>query len=345
MNKTIFIVDDNDTNLSSAEEALEDIYNVVTMPSAAKMFSMLEKIVPDLILLDIEMPQMDGFEALRLLKKDRRLSGIPVIFLTSLSDVAVEVRGFEMGAVDFITKPFSAPVVVNRLRTHLDMDGLLKERTMRLLNANKNMIFVLANVIENRDETTGGHIERVSEYVRRLVSAMKQRGLYNEQLGGMDPEMVAVASLLHDVGKIYISDVVLNKPDKLTDDEYAVMKQHAKLGEKVIDQIINRSGDDEFFYNAKMFAAYHHERWDGRGYPNGLAGEDIPIQGRIMSVADVYDALTSERPYKRSFTDDEAVEMIMKDAGKAFDPNIAAVFYDIRDELREARIVLQGDAP
>jgi len=336
--KMIFIVDDSDTNLARAEEALEDIYNVMTIPSAAKMFSMLEKFLPDLILLDIEMPQMDGFEALGLLKSDKRFADIPVIFLTSLSDEEVEVRGFEMGVVDFIIKPFSAPVLINRLRTHLDIDGLLRERTARLLNANKNMIFVLADIIENRDANTGGHIERVSEYIRHLVGAMKERGVYEEQLKGLDTDMIVVAALLHDVGKIHISDIILNKPGKLTGDEYEVMKTHAAMGEKVIDQIIMRSGHDDFFYNAKMFAAYHHERWDGKGYPYCLSGEDIPIQGRVMSIADVYDALTSERPYKRAFTDEEAVEIIMKDSGAAFDPAITSIFYAVQDKFKAARI-------
>lgn len=338
MSKMIFIVDDSDTNLSRAEEALEDIYSVMTIPSAAKMFSILEKVIPDLILLDIEMPQMDGFEALKLLKEDKRFTNIPVIFLTSLSDEEVEVRGFEMGVVDFITKPFSAPVLLNRMQTHLDIDGLLRERTSRLLNANKNMVFVLANIIESRDENTGGHIERVSEYVRLLLGEMRKKGIYQEELRGVDIDMMVVASLLHDVGKIHVSDLVLNKPGKLTPEEYEIMKSHAKTGEQVIDQIIQRSGQDDFFHNAKMFAAYHHERWDGRGYPNGLSGLDIPVQGRILAVADVYDALTSERPYKRAMTDQEATDILTKDSGTAFDPAVVDVFCSIKDKFTEARV-------
>ncbi|MCL1819352.1 MAG: response regulator [Oscillospiraceae bacterium] len=337
MQKTIFVVDDNDTNLSVAKEALKEHYRVMTLPSAAKMFALLEKIKPDLILLDIEMPEMDGFQALQRLK-DSRNSDIPVIFLTSMTDPAVEARGFEMGVIDFVTKPFSAPVLQNRMKTHLNIDELIRERTAQLQKLQNAIVFVIADVVESRDENTGGHIERTSTYMRILVDAMLKKGVYADELSQIDLDLMIDSARMHDVGKISISDTILNKPGKLTDEEFSIMKTHTVEGEKVIDQIIARTGGVEFLRNARMFAGSHHERWDGRGYPNNTVGADIPIQGRIMSVVDVYDALVSERPYKKPFTHDEATKIIMDGAGTQFDPNILNVFFEIRDKFAEVEL-------
>ena len=336
--KTIFVVDDSDTNLSTAEEVLEQSYNIMTIPSAARMFTLLEKIQPHLILLDIEMPQMNGFEALKILKESSKYSNIPVIFLTSLSDVASEVRGFELGVIDFIIKPFSAPVLLNRVKMHLSVDQLLRERTARLEKAHKDMIFVLSDIVENRDHGTGGHIERTTEYIRILAEAMISRGTYAEELRTWDMSVVVASSLLHDVGKIGVSDLILNKPGRLTLEEFEIMKQHAQIGEKIIDQIIARTGEDDFLKNAKLFAAFHHENWDGTGYPYGLSGDNIPLQGRIMAIGDVYDALISVRPYKKAFSDEEAVEIITKESGGRFDPKVIEVFHDIREQFKATRV-------
>jgi len=219
MQKTIFVVDDNDTNLASAKEALKEQYRVMTLPSAAKMFAMLEKITPDLILLDIEMPETDGFEALRLLKENSVWAGIPVIFLTSMTDASAEVRGFQLGVVDFITKPFSAPVLTNRIKTHLDIDELIRERTaqlqqktVQLQNLQNAIIFSFADLVENRDHDTGGHVERTATYIRILVDAMAARGVYTDEIEKLDMESFVSSARLHDVGKIAISDAILNKP-------------------------------------------------------------------------------------------------------------------------------------
>jgi len=335
--KTIFIVDDSDTNLSMAEEALDRQYRVMTMPSAAKMFSLLSKITPDLILLDIEMPEMDGFEALSRLKSESLWSNIPIVFLTGRTDAAVEVRGFEMGAVDFITKPFSAPVLINRIKTHLEIDELIRERTAQLSRLQNSIVSVLANIVESRDKGTGGHIERTSAYIKILINEMKKRGVYADIISGWDIEKMISSARMHDLGKISITDLIVNKPGKLTDDEYEIMKTHAEEGERIIDKIIAQTGEGEFLRNARLFAGSHHERWDGKGYPNKLKGEEIPLQGRIMAIVDVYDALVSERPYKKAFTDEEAVHIIMENAGTHYDPKIAEVFYEVRDLFKEAR--------
>jgi len=335
--KTIFVVDDSDTNLSMAEDALDRLYRVMTMPSAAKMFSLLGKIIPDLILLDIEMPEMDGFEALNRLKSESLWANIPVVFLTGRTDAAVEVHGFEMGAVDFITKPFSAPVLINRIKTHLEIDELIRERTAQLNRLQNSIVSVLANIVESRDKGTGGHIERTSAYIKILINEMKKRGVYADVISNWDIEKMISSARMHDLGKISITDLIVNKPGRLTDDEYDIMKTHAVEGERIIDKIIAQTGEGDFLHNARLFAGSHHERWDGKGYPNKLKGEDIPLQGRIMAIVDVYDALVSERPYKNAFTDEEAVNIIMENAGTHYDPKIAEVFFEVRDLFKEAK--------
>jgi putative two-component system response regulator len=338
--KTIFVVDDSDTNLTMAEEALERHYRVMTGPSAQKMFSLLEKMKPDLILLDIEMPEMNGFEAIRVLKANSNWAEIPVMFLTGRTDSSVEVHGFELGAVDFVGKPFSTPVLLNRVKTHLDIDEIIHERTMQLQLLKNGVVSVLADMVENRDKGTGGHIERTTTYIRILINGMLERGVYADELKRWDLETVISSARMHDLGKISISDNIMNKPGKLSDEEFILMQTHVMEGERIIDQIAERTGEGEFLINAKLFASYHHERWDGTGYPRGLAGEDIPLQGRIMAIVDVYDALVSERPYKKAFSEEEALRIIMESAGTQYDPKIAQVFFEIKDQFIEACDVL-----
>jgi putative two-component system response regulator len=335
--KTIFVVDDSDTNLTMAEKALEDRYRVMTMPSAAAMFSFLEKVKPDLILLDIEMPDMDGFQALEVLKSESKWADIPVMFLTGRTDADVEARGFEMGAIDFVTKPFSAPVLNNRINTHLNIDELIRDRTKQLHRLQNSIVSVLADMVESRDKGTGGHIERTSVYIKILMDEMKERGVYSDEIGKWDPEKIISAARMHDLGKISITDIIVNKPDKLTEDEYELMKTHAMEGERIIDEIISKTGEHEFLRSARMFAGSHHERWDGKGYPRGLKGEEIPLQGRIMAIVDVYDALVSERPYKKAFSEEAAVNIIMGNKGTHYDPKIVDVFYDVRDRFKSVK--------
>ena len=337
MQKTIFVVDDNDTNLAMAEETLEDQYRVMTLPSAAKMFALLEKVTPDLLLLDIEMPEMDGFEALRDLKANSKYADIPVIFLTSMTDSSTEVHGFQLGVVDFITKPFSAPVLLNRIKTHLDIDGLIRERTAKIQQLQNGIVLVLADMVENRDQGTGGHVERTASYIEILIKVMLERNIYADTLRNLDLASLAPSARLHDVGKITIPDAILNKPGKLTFEEFEIMKTHCLEGQRIIDQIVSRTGNVEFLENAKKFANAHHERWDGKGYPHGLAGENVPLQGRVMAIVDVYDALVSERPYKKPFTEEEAIRIIMEGAGTQFDPLIAHLFNDVTDKFSEVR--------
>jgi putative two-component system response regulator len=272
---------------------------------------------------------MDGFAAMQRLKAHDAYVGIPVIFLTSVTTPAIEARGFELGAVDFIAKPFSVPVLLNRIKTHLHIDAIIREQTMQLKRLQNGIVHVLADIIENRDRDTGGHIGRTTVHIRALIDAMLARGVYADEMLDWDVDLVVSSARLHDVGKITISDFILNKPGPLTEAEFATMKTHAAEGERIIEQIIYQTGEAEFLRNAKLFAGYHHEQWDGRGYPHGLKELEIPLQGRVMAIVDVYDALVSARPYKRAFTDEEAIRIIMSGAGKRFDPSIVAVFSDM----------------
>jgi putative two-component system response regulator len=341
--KTIFVVDDNTVNLMTADKTLSDWYNVITIASASTMFDFLKNTIPDLILLDILMPDVDGFEALRNLRADKRYMHIPVIFLTSKNDANTEALGFEMGVIDFISKPFSGPVLLNRIKTHLHIEEIiaertaiiseqtemLRQRTERLLRLQKSMITVLASMVENRDRLTGEHITRTTGYIKILIDEMFKRGLYVDEMKNWDIDVVISSSRMHDLGKIAVTDLILNKPGKLTEEEFEIIKTHASEGEKIIDEIIKESGDEAFLQNAKLFAGYHHERWDGMGYPRRLKETEIPLQGRIMAIADVYDALVSERPYKSAFTHEKAVEIILENRGKQFDPKIIDVFNEV----------------
>jgi len=343
--KTIFVVDDSDTCLSKVEEVLESQYRVMTLPSAAKMFAMLEKIEPDLILLDISMPEMDGYTALRLLKNDKKTADIPVIFLTGQSDALVEAHSFDLGVIDFIIKPFSSLVLLNRIKMHIDVDSVIRERTQHLEQQTKqmeslyeNIISILADVVESRDQSTGGHIERTTIQTKILIDALKECNVYADEISNWNSDLVASSARLHDIGKIAIPDSILNKPDKLNDEEFEIMKNHVKAGEQIIDKIISKTKEETFWNNAKIFASYHHERWDGKGYPRGLKGLDIPLQGRILAVVDVYDALISERVYKKAFNHEKATEIIKAESGKQFDPKIVEVFCKVHERFMNVSV-------
>ena len=223
----------------------------------------------------------------------------------------------------------------------LAIDELIRERTLQLqqkinqlMTLQNELVFVLADMVENRDKSTGGHIERTTSYIKILIEAMHASGVLDEEIRDTDKEQLISSSRLHDIGKITISDAILNKPGKLTNEEFETMKTHAAQGVRIIDQIVSRTEDVEFLRNAKLFAGYHHERWDGRGYPFGLAKEEIPLLGRIMAIVDVFDALVSERPYKRPFPPDEAIQIIMDCSETQFDPLIAELFFEAREKFK-----------
>jgi putative two-component system response regulator len=336
--KIVFIVDDSDTSLSIAKKALENQYRVLTMSSGARMLKFLEKIIPDLIILDIQMPEMDGFEAIKILKSRPLYAQIPVIFLTSSSDSDIEAKGFELGAVDFILKPFSALVLLNRIKMQLDIEDVIGERIKNVKSLQNNFMAIIANTIEERDKDTAGHNDRIAADIKILLTAMKERAVYADEISGWDIDKVASAARLHDMGKINILETILNKPGKLDDNEYNQIKTHPAAGVNLIDSISKQTGEDDFLYNAKLIAQHHHERWDGTGYPRGLKGTDIPLQGRIMAVIDAYDALVSKRPYKEPLSSEEAAKIISSNSGTQFDPKIIEVFITIQEHLKKETV-------
>jgi len=268
------------------------------------------------------------------MKTNDAYANIPVIFLTSMTDVSSEIRGFQLGAVDFITKPFSPPILLNRIKTHLHIDEIIQERTAQVKRLNNAIISSFADIVDSRDNDADGQVDRTSGYIEILVNAMIERGVHNETLKGMDLESFISSARLHDIGKLAISDDILSKPGKLDNDEFEVMKTHGSAGEEIIDQMASRADDDGFLQNAKLFAGYHHERWDGTGYPYQLRENKIPLQGRIMAIVDVYDALVSERPYKKPYTHEEAIGIIEAGAGSHFDPILVDVFLEVADKFK-----------
>jgi len=314
-------------------------YRIYASSDGEDAIETAEEFMPDIILLDIIMPGMDGYEVITALQASEKTCHIPVIFITGLDNIQAEEKGLALGAVDYITKPFNSAITKLRVRSNIKLINnvrTLQERTDKLLRLQNSMTSVLASMVENRDKLTGKHIEQTAAFLKILLEAMVDHGIYAEQMEGWDLDVIVSSSRLHDIGKIAVSDIILNKPGRLTADEYERMKTHAIEGERIITDIIAESGEDEgFLQNAKIFACSHHERWDGTGYPRGLEGTDIPLLGRIMAIPDVYDALVSDRPYKQAFTHERAKEIILEGKGNHFDPLIVDVFLEVGDLFEE----------
>ena len=328
MQKTIFVVDDNDTNLTQAKQVLEGRYRVFTLPSAEKLFVLLEKIHPDMILLDIEMPgRFNGFDAIVKLKESPDWQNIPVLFLTAWHEEMMVADGLDLGALDFILKPFPSPILLKRVENYLEMDALAKNRP-EILRIEKDIISLVSNLIEIRDKTAGGHVYRISEYTRNLIEAMLARGVYAKELQHWNMDNVLVAAMLHDVGKIVVCDTILNKPNQFTIEDYSEVWDHASAGERFIDELISNTGDDVFWQHVKHFVGYHHEKWDGSGYPHELKGEQIPLEARILAPVDMYDMLISGRPNRPALGHTQAIKYMQRESAARFDPKVAEVFMD-----------------
>jgi len=333
--KTIFLVDDNVTNLTVGKNALVGHYKVFTINSGAALLKFLEKTIPDLILLDVEMPEMSGYDAIKIIKAKEETKDIPIIFLTAKTDGDSELEGLSLGAIDYITKPFSTPLLLRRIETHLTLSNYNKHlqemvaaKTKSVLELQNAIIKTIAELVECRDHITGGHIERTTYYLGALLDAISK-----EKIADWDLKLLLLSAQLHDVGKISVKDNILQKEGKLTDDEFAEIKKHAAFGEDIIEKIKKKTTEQAFLEYAEIFAATHHEKWDGSGYPRGLKGEEIPLQGRLMAIADVYDALVSERSYKKPYTHEEAVNIIKEGKGTHFDPDLIEVFLKAADEF------------
>ena len=350
----IMLVDDDAPTLVMGKDMLKRRFEVYPLPSAAKLFETLEHVSPHMILLDIEMPEMNGYEAMRRLRADARLAEIPVIFVTARTDEDSELEGLSLGAVDYVLKPFSAPLLLKRIENHLeaalrkkelarynaDLQGMVHQQGGRIVDLQNSVLCTVANLVEFRDDVTGSHISRTREYLRLLIEALAREDLYQEKVSGWDMALLLSSSQLHDVGKIAISDAILNKPGKLTPEEFGIMKTHVAIGIRIIEKIEENTAEHAFLRHAKVFAATHHEKWDGSGYPLGLSGEQIPLEGRLMAIADVYDALISQRPYKPPLDIAEANASIIEGSGKHFDPSLVEVFRKVSDGF--AGIVEKG---
>jgi putative two-component system response regulator len=341
------LVDDNAANLAMGKAMLKDIYEVYPCPSAKKLFDLLQHITPDLILLDILMPEMDGCEVIRLLKADARLADIPVIFLTSRSGEHSELEGLNLGAIDYVIKPFSAPLLLKRIENHLlieaqkkelqnyndNLQQMVQDKTAQVLELQNAVLSTVADMVECKDNRTGGHVVRTQMYIELLVNRMLEEKIYDDILLSWDLDLLIQSAQLHDVGKIAISDALLNKPGKLTPEEFEEMKKHVSIGVAAIDRIAKKTSERAFLRHARSMVGAHHEKWDGSGYPAGLRGDDIPLEGRLMAIADVYDALISLRPYKAPLTTQEAGEVMRAGRGSHFDPALIDVFCMVADDF------------
>jgi len=343
----IILVDDNPANLKVGKSVLSQKYTVATAPSAEKMFSLMESNNPAMILLDIDMPQINGYETIKILKSKPETKDIPVIFVTGKTNSDDELTGLSLGAIDYITKPFQPALLLKRIEVHLlveaqkkelkyfneNLQRMVEEKTESVIELQNALLKTMAELVECRDDITGGHIERTQRGIKILLEEIEKSGIYAEETKGWDLDLLLQSSQLHDVGKISINDVILKKPEKLNEQEFDEMKKHASFGEEIIEKIETLAKESDFLKYAKIFAASHHEKWDGTGYPRGLKGDDIPLLGRIMAIADVYDALTSMRPYKDAFSHDEAVRIITESSGTQFDPKLVELFIKNSDRF------------
>ena len=330
----ILVVDDEPGNLSLLRQILKHEYDLTFAKSGADALDNVFKQKPDLVLLDVMMPGMDGYAVCERIKEDPRSSDLPVIFCTAMSDEVDEVKGFSLGAADYITKPVRPAVVLARVKTQLalsDQNRAFQNKInvihADLLASRLTALQMLGRAAEFKDNETGRHVIRMSHYAQLLARAS---GWQEEEC-----DILLHAAPMHDIGKIGTPDHILRKPGQLTAEEMLIMRQHCASGAKIIGEC---EGDSKLFEMARVIALTHHEKWDGSGYPAGLCGEEIPIAGRIVAVADVFDALTSQRPYKESWPVEQTVDYLKDQAGKHFDPTLIAVLLEL---LPQARAVMQ----
>jgi putative two-component system response regulator len=332
MQATILVVDDTPSNIAVLTEILRGDYRVLAAVNGEQALKIARvDPPPDLILLDVMMPGMSGHEVCQRLKAESSTRKIPVIFVTAMNQVEDEAQGFALGAVDYITKPVSPPIVKARVKTHLalydqnrELERMVLERTAELRHTRLEIIERLGRAGEFRDNETGMHVIRVAHFCRLLGEVARM----NEE----DVDLLFNAAPMHDIGKIGIRDHVLLKPGKLDDDEIKVMRQHVPFGGEIIGEHADR-----LMSMARVIALTHHEKWDGTGYHRGLKGEAIPLVGRITSIADVFDALTSARPYKKAWPVEDAVKLIQREAGTSFDPELVQKFVAILPQILAVR--------
>jgi len=352
--KIILAVDDTPENLDVLKGILLPSYRVKGAINGQMALKIVENQRVDLILLDIMMPGMDGYEVCRRLKENPVSRDIPVIFLTARIHVEDERRGLEMGAVDYITKPISPPILMERVKTHLSLkeardllhrqnqllEEKVRQRTLQLSILQDVTMMAMGSLAETRDPETGGHIHRTRQYVQLLAEQLADHPKFRDTLTPENITLLSKSAPLHDIGKVGVPDRILLKKGRLTPEEFEEMKKHTIFGRDAIasaEQAIlsHQVMSDDFLRFAKELAYSHHERWDGGGYPEGLAGEAIPLGARLMAVADVYDALISERVYKPAYSHEESVNIIREGGGSQFDPDVVAAFLELAPLFRQ----------
>ena len=353
----ILVVDDNETNLKIIKLILEkDNYEVHTTHSPETVIEKLEIILPDIILLDINMPKISGYDLCREIKFNEKFADIPIMFISALSDAQDIVKGFNMGAVDYVTKPFKSEEVRARIATHLKLKELQKElkdqncflekrvreQVAIITKMQTETIFSLAKLAQSRDDDTGKHLERVQSYCWLLASELKLNSAYKDDISDDFVDTIKLASPLHDIGKVGISDNILLKPGKLTDEEFAIMKTHTTIGYETLKEVHAKFGNNSFIEMGMVIAKSHHERYDGFGYPDKDKGQDIALAARIMSIADVYDALRSKRVYKDAFSQEKSVSIILEGRGTQFDPLVVDAFERVAEKFNEISVNLAG---
>ena len=349
----VLIVDDTEANIDLLVGMLDAAYDVRVATDGAEALEAVAEEKPDMILLDVMMPGMDGYEVCRRLKENPETRGIPVIFLTAMTGENEEARGLSLGAVDYIAKPFSPELVKSRVNNQIELkryrdrlEDLVRDRTSELAATQEVAIYCLASLTETRDPETGGHILRTQRYVRTLAERLSGRPSYGGVLDGATVDLLYKSAPLHDIGKVGVPDAILRKPGKLTPEEFEEMKKHTVYGMQALRVAEKRLGTNSFLRLAAEIAYSHHEKWDGSGYPRGLRGADIPVSGRIMALADVYDALVSRRVYKEPFTHEHALSLVAEGRGTSFDPEMAGCFLDMGDDIRAiAREYPDDDVP
>jgi putative two-component system response regulator len=342
----ILILDDSITQLTELKYILESYdFMVVSFKNPINALTYLndeKSLLPDAIISDIVMPEMDGFDFCKHVKSNLDIKDIPFIFLTSLGDNLNHKKGLELGAVDYINKPMDPDLIKARLKTYIDLEhhrsnleNIIEEKTEELEKLQQITIECIATLAEYRDNETGTHIHRTQEYILLLANEMEKSSKYKKLLTKKCIKLLYQSAPLHDIGKVGIPDSILLKPGRLTEDEFEIMKTHTDIGRKALELADQRMGKESFLHYAAELAGYHHERWDGNGYPKGLKGENIPFFARMMAIVDVYDALVSKRVYKDPISHYEAIKIIKSESGTHFDAEIVKVFLRIENECKK----------
>jgi putative two-component system response regulator len=355
---TLLLVDDTPQNIDILVETLGDQYDLLVATDGKDALDVVSEQLPDLILLDIEMPIMDGFETCKRLKDDPRSKDIPVIFLTANSEINKKTKGFSLGAVDYITKPFDVQEISARVETQLSvkmardvllnqkdlLERMVQKRTREVLLTQDVTIRMAASLAETRDNETGNHIIRTQRYVKILAEELSRNPKFAAELTPQTIDLLTKSAPLHDVGKIGVPDAILLKNGKLDEDEFEVMKKHTLYGlealQRAEESMKGEMKDNSFLRYAREIAYGHHEKWNGKGYPEGTKGQDIPLSCRIMALADVYDALIARRVYKKPFPHKKACSIIEEESGIHFDPDIVDCFLKCKDHFREIAFLL-----